>query len=835
LHVQAIVKEDGITVKKDAGISCVFMKTKEEVVRKAEPAHVEVEQTRMGAEREAAEAAAAARPQAEAEQLQQRQGHAAEAVAILHSAGNDGLATACESIFELADSGRQDELGAAGAVPAVVATLNAHCGSEEVQESGCAALWRLVQGHAGNQTAGEAVGAAQAVVDALKAHRGSELVQRNGCEALAKLSKDHRGNQVAGEAARAVAAVVAALAAHLWTSPGVQRNGCDALRHLWEGPAGHMGNAAAGEAAGVAAAVVAAMRAHGESAGVQQSGCGALWQVAKDHPSNRAAAVAAGGVEAVAAAMRSALHGGLGRKALQVLDPGHILLVKGADVAEAVTILQRSADDAKLASAACERIEDLARNSGQQDELGAAGAVPAVVAALNAHRGLEDVQKRGYAAMCSLEQGNPGNVAAGEAAGAAAAITAAKEFLAKKTKEEVVRKSELARVEVEKRRLEAEAAEAVAARVRLHEAEVKQLHHTHETDSAKKKAKKVAHDVAARATDRPEQPNFEAAGTVQTLEKYEAAGAAEDANLSDAIEPSLHPAGAKRAVDAKNGSAHTGEVDLAVGGAASSKPEPAALEVELARRGLVRQDNPNSSRHMGVSWHEPSKKWKAQVYHGGKKEHLGHFATEEEAKARYDARRLELGKDPHTGITSGFRGVTWQKAKRKWESGISVGGKKKHLGYFEATAGGVVDATLAYDAAARAAGRPDIANFEAATAEQEPCAEEHGYDEITAAAAMATSGGGAKRTRSPTDHVQPADQQKQAMGNSDGKASEAAEGNAEELTMERAEEVLLGSARAAELGVRPGQLGDTAPRGQLFLERPVRRHPQSTHLFTFRP
>ena len=48
------------------------------------------------------------------------------------------------------------------------------------------------------------------------------------------------------------------------------------------------------------------------------------------------------------------------------------------------------------------------------------------------------------------------------------------------------------------------------------------------------------------------------------------------------------------------------------------------------------------------------------------------------------------------------------------------------------------------------------------------------------------------------------------------------------LTMARAEEVLLGSAPAAELGVRPGQLGGTAPRGQLFLEWPVRRRPQST-------
>jgi hypothetical protein len=113
-----------------------------------------------------------------------------------------------------------------------------------------------------------------------------------------------------------------------------------------------------------------------------------------------------------------------------------------------------------------------------------------------------------------------------------------------------------------------------------------------------------------------------------------------------------------------------------------------------------------------VSWHKVNKKWKARIERGGKKENLGSFATEAEAKARYDARCLELGRDPDAGISSGVRGVTWNKSNRKWKASITIDGEVKHLGLFEATARGEADAALAYDAAVRAAGRPEKANFD---------------------------------------------------------------------------------------------------------------------------
>jgi hypothetical protein len=60
---------------------------------------------------------------------------------------------------------------------------------------------------------------------------------------------------------------------------------------------------------------------------------------------------------------------------------------------------------------------------------------------------------------------------------------------------------------------------------------------------------------------------------------------------------------------------------------------------------------------------------------------------------------------------SGFRGVARREKNGEWFAQIVVVGEVKHLGHFEPSARGEVDAALAYDAAARAAGRPEMANF----------------------------------------------------------------------------------------------------------------------------
>jgi AP2 domain len=50
----------------------------------------------------------------------------------------------------------------------------------------------------------------------------------------------------------------------------------------------------------------------------------------------------------------------------------------------------------------------------------------------------------------------------------------------------------------------------------------------------------------------------------------------------------------------------------------------------------------------------------------------------------------------HRGLSK-YKGVSWHKRAGKWEAGIGIAGKRKHLGVFASE----VDAALAYDRAAR--------------------------------------------------------------------------------------------------------------------------------------
>jgi hypothetical protein len=193
--------------------------------------------------------------------------------------------------------------------------------------------------------------------------------------------------------------------------------------------------------------------------------------------------------------------------------------------------------------------------------------------------------------------------------------------------------------------------------------------------------------------------------------------------------PVVRPSGKRRLVRVSSGSAsgscveeslsksttQSTKASAVVKGIARGEGYIGALAAEVECRGLVRRDNSRSSRHTGVSWEKDRRKWVAKVRHGGKRESLGYFDSEEEAKARYDARCQELGMDPDAATSSGFRGVAWNKAKSRWLAQITVDGKKKGLGLFEGTAGGEVDTALAFDIAARAAGRPEKANFEPAS------------------------------------------------------------------------------------------------------------------------
>ena len=50
----------------------------------------------------------------------------------------------------------------------------------------------------------------------------------------------------------------------------------------------------------------------------------------------------------------------------------------------------------------------------------------------------------------------------------------------------------------------------------------------------------------------------------------------------------------------------------------------------------------NKSGYKGVSWWEPTQKWKAQIGHKNQKYHIGLYETKEEAKAAYEKRARQL-------------------------------------------------------------------------------------------------------------------------------------------------------------------------------------------------
>jgi hypothetical protein len=121
------------------------------------------------------------------------------------------------------------------------------------------------------------------------------------------------------------------------------------------------------------------------------------------------------------------------------------------------------------------------------------------------------------------------------------------------------------------------------------------------------------------------------------------------------------------------------------------------------------QPRARKSQYRGVCWCKQSRKWQAQIQRDGK-HHLGYFEVEEDAARAFDAAALERdghqallslpseGQQQHQprALTSQYRGVCWDKQRRKWIARITRDGKKHSLGYFEVEE----DAAKAYDAAA---------------------------------------------------------------------------------------------------------------------------------------
>ena len=122
------------------------------------------------------------------------------------------------------------------------------------------------------------------------------------------------------------------------------------------------------------------------------------------------------------------------------------------------------------------------------------------------------------------------------------------------------------------------------------------------------------------------------------------------------------------------------------------------------------------SKFVGVTWHRPLKKWRAQIGIEGKVTFLGDFYSEEEAARAYDERAASLGrlinfpgpteapavKRGAHGIASPYNGVSWNIRLKKWVSNIRIDGRGVGLGTYT----NEKSAARAYDDRAGPLGRP---------------------------------------------------------------------------------------------------------------------------------
>ena len=112
-----------------------------------------------------------------------------------------------------------------------------------------------------------------------------------------------------------------------------------------------------------------------------------------------------------------------------------------------------------------------------------------------------------------------------------------------------------------------------------------------------------------------------------------------------------------------------------------------------------------ASRFRGVGWRKDKQRWFAELSVDGRRQFLGLFEDEEEARAAYVTACREAGRDPDAAPTSSrHRGVSWEKRRRQWKAQIQVNGKNRCLGLFHDED----EAARAYAAACHELGRDPI-------------------------------------------------------------------------------------------------------------------------------
>jgi hypothetical protein len=133
-----------------------------------------------------------------------------------------------------------------------------------------------------------------------------------------------------------------------------------------------------------------------------------------------------------------------------------------------------------------------------------------------------------------------------------------------------------------------------------------------------------------------------------------------------------------------------------------------------------------TSRHRGVTWDKRDKKWRAAMIIDGKRISCGYFDDEDAAARAIENKEASLRETSNlpaaasfggalgflaangdanaakSGLSSNFRGVSWDKEKNKWKAQTRIDGKISTLGRFHEEEA----AARAYDEVAAQRGMP---------------------------------------------------------------------------------------------------------------------------------
>jgi hypothetical protein len=120
------------------------------------------------------------------------------------------------------------------------------------------------------------------------------------------------------------------------------------------------------------------------------------------------------------------------------------------------------------------------------------------------------------------------------------------------------------------------------------------------------------------------------------------------------------------------------------------------LQLITNRENASKDRNNYTSKNIGVFWSKKDSRWVSKIYIEGKAYYLGYFKDEIKASEKYQKVLKDwIDKKVKPIIrekTSTYKGVCWDKKRKKWASNIRINSKTKFLGYFD----NEIDASNAY-------------------------------------------------------------------------------------------------------------------------------------------